>query len=294
MRRTTLAALLCAALLLPAGRAAAAAKDAPLDTRYLKDHAETRGFMLGRPARPKPTPDGKAVLFLRSQARVARMALFEFDTTTGKTRELLTPDKLLKNAEEHLTPEEKTRRERQRVSVGGFTDFQLSDDGAHILLSLSGRLYLVNRSDRKVTELQTGAGVLDPKFAPDGKSVSYVRDHDVFVYDLAKGEERRVTTGGSEKRPHGLAEFVAQEEMHRFSGYWWSPDSRSLVYQETDAEGVEVWHVADPMHPGRPPLPSFYPRPGKANVTVRLGIVPSPLPLSPAAGERGRGEGAKK
>src|SRR5262249_12321792 len=162
-----------------------------------------------------------------------------------------TPEELLKNAEENLSPEEKARRERQRVSVGGFTDFQLSDDGSHILLSLSGRLYLVRRSGNKVTELKTGNGVIDPKFAPDGAAGSYGRDHDVFVYDRAKGEERRVTTGGSEKKPHGLAEFVAQEEMHRFSGYWWSPDSRSLVYQETDADGVEVWHVADPVYPER-------------------------------------------
>jgi dipeptidyl-peptidase-4 len=44
-------------------------KDKPLDTTYLRQHAQTRGFMLGRPVRPKITPDGKAVLFLRAQAR---------------------------------------------------------------------------------------------------------------------------------------------------------------------------------------------------------------------------------
>jgi dipeptidyl-peptidase-4 len=246
-----------------------------LDTSYLKDHAETRGFMLGRPARAKPTPDGKAVLFLRAQPRVARLRLYEFDVATGKTRELLTPEELLHSAEEHLSPEEKARRERQRVSVGGFTDFQLSDDGANILLSLSGKLYLVSRADRKVTELSAGPGVIDPKFSPDGRTVSYVRDHDVYLYDLAKGAERRLTTGGSEKRPHGLAEFIAQEEMHRFSGYWWSPDSRHVVYQESDPAGVEVWHVCDPMRPELPPQPMPYPRPGKANVAVRLGVIPA-------------------
>jgi dipeptidyl-peptidase-4 len=269
MRRFILSAVLCGFL------APAAAKDAPLDTTYLKDYAETRGFMLGRPVRAKPTPDGKAVLFLRAKARVPRLALYEFDTGIGKTRELLTPEDLLKSAEEHLTPEEKARRERQRVSVGGFTDFHLSEDGTHILLSLSGHLYLVRRSDRQVTELKTGPGVLDPKFAPDGKSVSYVRDHDVFVCDLAKNEERRVTRGGTEKLSHGVAEFVAQEEMNRFTGYWWSPDAKSLVYQESDSSGVEIWHVCDPMRPEDAPQPMPYPRPGKANVAVRLGIMPA-------------------
>jgi dipeptidyl-peptidase-4 len=272
MTRTLLPALLCGLL---TSAAAAHAKDAPLDTSYLKDHAETRGFLLGRPSHAKPTPDGRAVLFLRAQPRVARLRLYEFDVASGKTRELLTPEELLHSAEENLSPEEKARRERQRVSVGGFTDFQLSDDGANILLSLSGKLYLVSRADRKVTELNAGPGVIDPKFSPDGRTVSYVRDHDVYLYDLAKGAERRLTTGGSAKKPHGLAEFIAQEEMHRFSGYWWSPDSRSIVYQESDPAGVEVWHVCDPMRPELPPQPMPYPRPGKANVAIRLGIIPA-------------------
>src|SRR5262249_22770376 len=60
----------------------------------------------------------------------------------------------------------------------------------------------------------------------------------------------------------------------RFSGYWWSPDSKSIAYEEADAAGVEVWYVADPAKPDQQPQPSFYPRPGKANVKVRLGVVP--------------------
>src|SRR5215472_9225144 len=107
MTRLPWPALLCGTLLIPAAVSAAdPAKDSPLDTSYLKDHAETRGFMLGRPARARPTPDGKAVLFLRSQPRVARLRLYEFEVATGKTRELLTPEDLLKSAEEQLTPEE--------------------------------------------------------------------------------------------------------------------------------------------------------------------------------------------
>jgi dipeptidyl-peptidase 4 len=124
-------------------------------------------------------------------------------------------------------------------------------------------------------ELKTGPGhLLDPKFSPDGKSVSYVRDHDIYVLDLDSRKEHRVTTGGTEEVSHGLAEFVAQEEMGRFSGYWWSPDAKHIAYQETDHRGVENWYVADPAHPGQPPHRSFYPRPGKANVKVRLGVVP--------------------
>jgi dipeptidyl-peptidase-4 len=95
MLSVTLGALLAAS---PRGQGAKPAKDRPLDTRYLRDHAETQDFMLGRPVQPKPTPDGKAVLFLRAQARVPRLRLYEFEAATGKTRELLTPEMVLNPA----------------------------------------------------------------------------------------------------------------------------------------------------------------------------------------------------
>jgi dipeptidyl-peptidase-4 len=277
--RNTIYLPLCCLLTLAAGAASGQApnpaKDAPLDAQYLRDHAKTRGFSLGRPSRAKPTPDGKAVLFLRAQARDPKQSLYEFDVGTAKTRELLTPEQVLKGAEEHLTPEEKARRERQRISVGGFTDFQLSEDGSLILLQLAGKLYVVERASAKVSELPTGEGtILDPKFSPDGKSVAYVRDNDVYVLDLASKKESPVTKGGKPEKTHGLAEFVAQEEMNRFSGYWWSPDSKFIVYEEVDSKGVETWYVADPIHPEQPPNATAYPRPGKANVKVRVGVVP--------------------
>ncbi len=243
---------------------------------FLRDYAETRGFMLGRPVNATPTPDGKAVLFLRAvSAREPSQELYEFDVASGQTRRLLSPQDALKGASDQLSPEEKARRERQRISVGGFTSFSLSKDGAFVLLGLSGRLFVLTRANGTVVELPTGPGtILDPKFSPDGKRVAYVRNQDVCVFDSKTGKEQAVTTGGTETISHGLAEFVAQEEMARFSGFWWSPDSQSIVYQENDASKVESWFASDPAQPGNEPLRSFYPRPGKANVAVRLGVVP--------------------
>lgn len=249
-------------------------KEQSVDTSHLRTLAETRFFQFGRPVNPRPTPDGKAVLFLRSEPRSSKLSLFEFNVASGKTRELLSPVDLLKGAEEKLSPEEKAARERMRVSVGGFTSFQISEDGASILLSLSGKLYTVERASKKVRELPTGKGFLtDPKFSPDGKMVSFIRDHDVFVIDLKSFKETPVTTGGTALVPHGTAEFVAQEEMGRFTGYWWSPDSQEIAYQETDNKGVEIWYVADPTYPGNTPQPFYYPRPGMDNAQVKLGVI---------------------
>ena len=243
--------------------------------QFLRDYAETRGFRLGMPSRATFTADSKAVLFLRSGPRSPKLDLYEFDITSKQTRVLLTPETLLKGADEKLSPEEKARRERMRVTSRGFTDFQLSKDGARILLSLSGKLYVFNRSSGQVQEIKTSPGtIIDHKFSPDGKYVSYVLDHDVYAYDLDQARELRVTEGGTADISHGIAEFVAQEEMNRFSGYWWSPDSERIVFQEGDSREVETWHVADPAKPENAAYPSRYPRPGKPNVKVRLGITP--------------------
>jgi len=116
--------------------------------------------------------------------------------------------------------------------------------------------------------------VIDPRLAPDASHLAYVRDQDLYVVDVASGRERRLTQGGTEAITHGLAEFVAQEEMGRFEGYFWSPDSRHLAYTEVDQRGVERLTIADPAHPEVKPTPFAYPRAGRANAVVRLGIVP--------------------
>src|SRR4051794_34757641 len=88
--------------------ATASAAEPPVPYKdYLRQHAETRGFMLGRPVRPRPTPDGKSVIFLRAAPRVPELRLYEFDVATKRSRELITPQQILKGAEESLSQEER-------------------------------------------------------------------------------------------------------------------------------------------------------------------------------------------
>ncbi|MBU8900413.1 S9 family peptidase [Corallococcus sp. M34] len=242
---------------------------------FLRQYSDTRRFMSGRPVGVRITPDEKTVLFLRTQPTSNVQMLYAFDVDSGQTRELLTPASILQGTEETLTPEEKARRERMRVSARGFTTYSLSDDGSRLLVPLSGRLFVVDRATGKSQELKTGPGVLDPRLSQDGKQVAYVRDHDLYRVDLATNQEKRITTGGTEQKTHGLAEFVAQEEMSRFSGYWWSPDGKSLAYTESDTSDVEKLTIVDVMHPERGGEVFAYPRPGKPNAKVRLGIVPA-------------------
>ncbi len=244
-----------------------------MSDRFLRDYAETRRFLAGRPAAVRLTSDGAAALFLRSGPRSDVQALFETDLRTKRTRLALDPEELLAGTAQELSDEERAELERRRVSARGLTSFELSRDGARVVVGFSGRLYLLERLTGAVRTLRTGSGPLDPRLSPDGRRLAYVRDHDLHVLDLASGEERRLTEGGSAAVAHGLAEFVAQEEMGRFEGYWWSPDGRFLAFEEADARDVERLAIVDVMHPERGAAAPAYPRAGRENARVRLGVV---------------------
>ncbi|MCC7474313.1 MAG: DPP IV N-terminal domain-containing protein [Pirellulales bacterium] len=241
---------------------------------FLRQYAATYRFSLGQPSDFQFADEGRTVFFLRSGPRSFVRDLFAFDVATGQEHQVLTADKLLDGGAEQLTAEELARRERLRSTARGIVAYGLSQDGQQILIPLSGSLYLFDRAREAVRKLDSEGDVpLDPRFSPDGKCIAAVRNGDLYVLDVATCDQRRLTTGASPTRSHGLAEFVAQEEMDRMHGYWWSPDSRKIAYQETDTSEVEEWHIADPMKPGAPAQAWRYPRPGRLNARVRLGII---------------------
>ncbi len=263
--------LAVALLLIPAPHPPLAAE--PQDsTAFFRDLAETRNYTLGQPVAPRFTPEGKTVIFLRGGARDPVLRLYEFVVATGKEKELITPAQVLGGAAESLSPEEAARRERARISARGFTAFALSEDGKRLLVSLSGKLYLLERPAMQPVELP-GQNWIDPRFSPDGRFVAAVANNELHVIDLAARSVKAITAGATASLHHGVAEFVAQEEMGRREGYWWSPDSTQIVYQENDESGVEVRYIADPLHPETAPQSFHYPRAGTANTRVRLGVV---------------------
>ncbi|WP_092534893.1 S9 family peptidase [Amycolatopsis arida] len=242
------------------------------DQSFLREQARTQRFTLGAPKEFRVAPDGSRLLFLRAESGYDRRhSLWSLDLGTGAETKVVDAAALLPG-EEELPPEERARRERVRETSGGVVGYAVDDAHTVAAFTVSGTLYTVDLPAGEVT-LRVDGAVVDPRPAPTGTHVAYVRDRRLRVLDLATGANRALVDEEGDDIAWGLAEFVAAEEMGRTRGYWWSPDGRTLLVERSDRAGVPKWSIADPANPGTPPQTVAYPAAGEANVDVSLALL---------------------
>ena len=228
--------------------------------------------------RPQVAPDGSRVTFLRGKdSDRNRLDLWEYDIASGQTR-LLVDSSVVLPGEEVLSDEEKARRERQRIAaLSGIVDYQWSPDGKALLFPLGGELYFYDLSKSgkdAVRKLTNGGGfATDPKISPRGGFVSFIRDRNLWVIGLADGKEVPLTRDGSDTIGNGVAEFVADEEMDRHTGYWWAPDDSAIAFARIDETPVPIQKRYE-VYPDRTEVvEQRYPAAGDHNVLVQLGTI---------------------
>ncbi len=233
----------------------------------------TRNFRLGAPFNFKILNDGKRFYYLKTTPPSTAAALYEFQVETGIETKILEAENL--KAQGEVSQEEKALRERLRLMTSGISFYATDAEGRYLLVPLSGKLFVYDTQTKKASELAEGKGsIFSPKLSPDAKSVAFVRDSNLYVTSLNGGKVHALTSGGTEEKSFGVAEFIAQEELDRTDGYWWSPDSKTILYQAVDQSGVERLSIADPFKPDSDPQRPYYPRPGKANAKHRFGFIP--------------------
>jgi len=226
----------------------------------------------------KISPDGKRVTFLRGKdSNKNRLDLWAYDIATGQTAKLVDADDILPG-DEVLSDEEKARRERQRIAaLSGIVDYQWAPDSRSLLFPLGGELYLYDLSKTGksgVRKLTSGEGfATDPKLSPRGGFVSFVRNRNLWAIDLATGKSVQLTRDGSDVIGNGVAEFVADEEMNRHTGYWWAPDDSAIAFARIDETPVPVQKRYE-VYPDRTEVvEQRYPAAGDHNVLVKLGVI---------------------
>nr|WP_305095781.1 S9 family peptidase [Croceibacterium sp. D39] len=225
------------------------------------------------------SPDGRYLTVLRNRADdKERYDLWAFDRESGDWSMLVDSAKLGSGRE--LSEAEKMQRERARIgSLKGIVSYSWNADGQSLLVPLDGDLYLVN-VDGTVTRLAGGMpGALNPALSPKGSYLSFVHDNRLYVGKLA-GEAQAITPDEGELVHWGEAEFVAQEEMDRKTGYWWSPDEARIAVERFDESPVGVVTRAAIGASGTRTFDQRYPAAGTPNVDVALYVI------SPGSGER--------
>lgn len=166
-------------------------------------------------------------------------------------------------------------RDRDHRARYGQSSYFWSPDGKRMLFDNTGALWLYDLAAGTATQAaSTGSGSGDdPKFSPDGKYVSFVRDHNLHVLTLDGRHEVALTDTRQDTLLNGEVDWVYEEELDVRSNYFWSPDSRRLAYLQMDESTVPVYPLADWMPRHSKVDEQRYPQPGDPNPSVRVGIV---------------------
>ena len=194
--------------------------------------------------------------------------IVQIDTTTGRVSVLATVAQLSALSSADINEKDLDHRQRYNMSA-----FLWAGDSRHLLVDNGGRLWLYDIAAGKgtlVVDTHEGSGD-DPKFSPDGASVSYLRGHNLYVHSAAG--EAALTSNGSDALLNGEVDWVYLEELEGRSNYFWSPDSSALAYLQMNEAKVPQFPIADWIPTHADVDKQRYPQPGDPNPDVRVGVV---------------------
>ena len=218
------------------------------------------------------SPNGKMLTYLKQAPDEQRLSLWSYTLETSEKSKLVDAKDLLREGS-RASREENERNERMRNFNTGINSYEWSGDGSRILIPFQGDVYSYNVND-KITEQLTKTEMpeYDPRLSPDGMYVAFVRSGNIFVLSLATKKETQLTFDATQWIRNGESEFIAQEEMDRYTGYWWSPDSKSIAFLQTDNTVVAPFNIPDFLQPNCVGESSRYPKAGSNNALVRVGV----------------------
>lgn len=225
------------------------------------------------------SPDGATLTFLSARPGSLQQELVALDVASGDRRTVPAPGVVV--AEADLPLEEKLRRERARELAVGVTRYQWAASGSRLLVPMGDGLWVfddLQSTPRLVVPSTDATGpLLDARLSDDGSRLGFVSNDEVHVADADTGVTVAVTSGAAgTSRTNGLAEFMAQEEMGRPYGFWFSPDASLVAFCAVDETHIPTYRI---VHQGSDAVGAgaqedhAYPFAGAANAVVRVGVV---------------------
>ena len=228
------------------------------------------------------SPDGDLLTFLYPEDSSGQRQVFYVDSGDPT----MSPKKfssLSSSTSTDVSPEEQARRERMRLFAGGMMKYQWNGTGGSnqkMIVPFSGRVLAAHKDGNYEVLYDAEKGTCtDPTLSPDGTNIACVIGNDMYVMDRkgssSSREVDRLTWHGDQAGiTCGLADYLAQEEMDRYEGFWWSPDSSLIAYTETNENNVPSFTIP---HPGKADPKTKeshnYPFAGYENAKVQLAVL---------------------
>jgi dipeptidyl-peptidase 4 len=244
-------------------------QEKPLTVEAIFGH----GSLIGEPPGELSwSPDGKHLTYLEGGQ------LMDVDPATGRTHVLVSSAKMAPLTGGTISERDRDHRERYNMP-----SYVWAPDSAHILFDAGGHLWLYDLHNG--TGVQMGsAGIAsgdDPKFAPDGSAISFIRDHGIAVVRL-KDQGAPVmplvqtppsSVPGGQVLLNGEVDWLYEEELDTRSNYFWSPDSKNIALLQLNETVVPEYPLTDWLPSHARVEWQRYPQPGDPNPEAHVGIV---------------------
>jgi dipeptidyl-peptidase 4 len=144
-------------------------------------------------------------------------------------------------------------------------------------LNTKGDYWVIDKSTSKITKLGKTlppSSLMFAKFSPDGKSVAYVSESNIYVEDLATSQIRALTRDGSKTLINGTFDWAYEEEFACRDGFRWSPDSKRIAFWQIDASEIQKYFMinyTDSVYSRV--IPIEYPKTGQNPSSCKIGVV---------------------
>jgi dipeptidyl-peptidase 4 len=251
----------------PVGAQSTPTKPLTIETLYQPGGLGGRG-----PETTEWSPDGSKLTFVQRDEKGEKGELWYVDAATGEKKVLVSAAKLAS-----LDPDVnkvKNEREKERLTRYHVAAYLWAPDSKHLIFDSQGQLWLYDLGTETAVQF-TSAGDPsgDPKFSPDGGHLAYVRKHNLYVRPISGKNEKQLTKDTGDNLFNGDIDWVYAEELGVRSNYFWSPDSKDIVFLHMDETKVPIYPITDwmPTHPNVEN--EKYPKVGDPNPVVKLGVV---------------------
>jgi dipeptidyl-peptidase-4 len=224
------------------------------------------------------SPDGKWLSYIGRDAGGQDQVVWVVDAANGNRSVLVDAQHL----RDMLLP---PASRGQQTGLGRITPprFLWAPNSQALLFISAKQLFwydLQTKTSRKLlaasvpnSQADDGAELDDAKISPDGKLVSFLRNHDVWCVVVATNKLQQLTHGGTEELRNGELDWVYPEELDLHTAYWWSPDSSRIAFMQFDERNVEKYPLVDFLSPKGDVEEERYPVAGSPNPIARVGVV---------------------